>query len=344
MKLRQIAIPLLASLAALSSCSCRPSALVKGEDPFGLDCPGVTAHTGKVETFLVVGHRGAAGKSVENTIASMVTAMTEGANAVEVDISITKDRVAVLWHDWDPDSEIAVGRQSGAEDGVAYRPMVPKVGDPMRRRVSDLTLEELRRVNGYADKDDKPANVEIPTIDQFAQWALGEPRLRAVLIDVKTPEDEADLGRVVYEKVIAALPQSSRKFDLIFSTPHGAVWERLRSRPADTMLAYEIDPALVLLDTADCDSSSSTKGGGIENAAASTVQPKGHTLEAFSSLKSRLGCDLEARDGRGTVKKVFAATLNEQDRLECLVDLGVDGIVTDEPALLRKIVNDKGRK
>ncbi len=41
---------------------------------------------------------------------------------------------------------------------------------------------------------------------------------------------------------------------------------------------------------------------------------------------------------RGRVASVVAWTLNEEDRLRNLVALGVDGIITDDPALLRGIV------
>ena len=62
-------------------------------------CPIFQPH----QTFLVIGHAG--GDPInfcENTIAATRSALEKGANAVEVDVSITKDNVAFLWHDPNP--------------------------------------------------------------------------------------------------------------------------------------------------------------------------------------------------------------------------------------------------
>ena len=70
-----------------------------------------TGLRGKGE-FLVIGHRGAAGYAVENTLPSMDTAIARGANALEIDLCMTADSAIVLWHDWNPDDAIAEMRMS----------------------------------------------------------------------------------------------------------------------------------------------------------------------------------------------------------------------------------------
>jgi glycerophosphoryl diester phosphodiesterase len=47
----------------------------------------------------IVGHRGARGLAPENTIAGFKTAIASGVDAIECDVRITKDGVAVLHHD-----------------------------------------------------------------------------------------------------------------------------------------------------------------------------------------------------------------------------------------------------
>ena len=49
--------------------------------------------------FLVEGHRGTRGLSPENTIPSMIRAIKEGANVLELDIQISKDTQVVVTHD-----------------------------------------------------------------------------------------------------------------------------------------------------------------------------------------------------------------------------------------------------
>ena len=50
--------------------------------------------------FLIIGHRGAPNQACENTLESFVQALRLGANALELDVSMTHDGHLVLWHDW----------------------------------------------------------------------------------------------------------------------------------------------------------------------------------------------------------------------------------------------------
>lgn len=49
--------------------------------------------------MLVIGHRGAAGHAIENTIPSIKKAIEIGVDFIEIDIQMTKDRQLVLFHD-----------------------------------------------------------------------------------------------------------------------------------------------------------------------------------------------------------------------------------------------------
>ena len=89
-----------------------------GSETFELDCPGVLPHGANVDVFLVIGHRGAPAIEPENTLPSMDAALRDGATSLEVDLSQTADGHVVLWHDWDPNTKVALGRQAGQEPGV----------------------------------------------------------------------------------------------------------------------------------------------------------------------------------------------------------------------------------
>ena len=99
--------------------SCATSALfvvISGCDPVGLGESNPDFH--------VIGHRGAPNVVAENTMRSFEAAVAIGANAVEADFCVTEDDVIVVFHDRDPDGEVALARQSGAE-GLAWVPFVP---------------------------------------------------------------------------------------------------------------------------------------------------------------------------------------------------------------------------
>ena len=50
--------------------------------------------------MLVIGHRGAGGEKPENTVAALRTGLESGADMLEFDIRVTRDRIPVLAHDF----------------------------------------------------------------------------------------------------------------------------------------------------------------------------------------------------------------------------------------------------
>lgn len=66
----------------------------------------------------IVGHRGAAGDEVENTVESLLLAVEQGADLVEFDVQLASDGVAVLFHDWE--LERLTGR-TGAVEATSSR-------------------------------------------------------------------------------------------------------------------------------------------------------------------------------------------------------------------------------
>ncbi|MDH3253951.1 MAG: glycerophosphodiester phosphodiesterase [Acidobacteriota bacterium] len=48
-----------------------------------------------------VGHRGAAGSALENTLGSLHAAVAEGVDMIEVDLQLSADENPILFHDWD---------------------------------------------------------------------------------------------------------------------------------------------------------------------------------------------------------------------------------------------------
>src|SRR5688572_4203370 len=100
--------PSLVALALIVTAGCKQNPIDAIDVPdFSLNCPGRSEHFDQVDTFIVIGHRGAAGLEVENTIPSFQRALDEGANAIELDFVMTKDGHVVVWHDWSPNDPIA---------------------------------------------------------------------------------------------------------------------------------------------------------------------------------------------------------------------------------------------
>jgi glycerophosphoryl diester phosphodiesterase len=108
--------------------------------------------------ILVHGHRGARAKLPENTIPAFEYAIREGANAIEMDLQMTKDNVLVVSHDPTLHAPICTGPQPSAP-------------------IYQLTLAQVREWDCGATKnpaypDQKPvAGTRIPTFDEVLNLA-----------------------------------------------------------------------------------------------------------------------------------------------------------------------------
>jgi glycerophosphoryl diester phosphodiesterase len=300
--------------------------------------------------FLIVGHRGACASAVENTIESFERAVElEGANAVELDLCVTQDGQVVVWHDWDPDTLVAVARQAGAELDVLCRPVVPPEGHPMRRPVCDLTLDELRAHYGYAVVgQDQTVPARLPVLEEVVRWVRTQPRLKAVLLDCKVPPDRKELIAVVAEALRREVAREPVGVRFVCLTPYAEVFEVMQEVFPAVMRSFDVEiPAGVFPDRSTLSAVARARAAG--NEWASIGRPL-FTLGGWWTYRTTIQADLERmREGRRTTPPLPPAyyvcwTINRTREMRHLLRLGVSGILTDFPALLRRLLHRKLRQ
>ncbi len=108
---------------------------------------------------LVVAHRGASKVQTENTIDAFETAVAQGADAVELDVRWTADKVAVVCHD----------------------PAVEQNGRKVA--VKNLTCAEFLAIK-------REAGVSVPLLDDVLTWARDKTPL---VLDIKNTRHEDEL-------------------------------------------------------------------------------------------------------------------------------------------------------
>jgi glycerophosphoryl diester phosphodiesterase len=293
--------------------------------------------------FLIIGHRGACAVAVENTLESCARAVElEGADAVELDLCVTKDRQVVVWHDWDPDALIALARQAGAELDVLCRPVVPPAGHPLRRPVCDLTLAELRTHYGYAIVgQDQTVPAHIPVLEEVVCWARSTPRLKAVFLDCKVPPAHKELITVVAEALRRELEREPVEVPFVCLTPSAEVLEVLQAVVPAAGRSHDVEiPAGFFPDRALLSAVARARAAG--NAWASIGRPL-FTIGGWWTYRQTIQADLEQiREAWGTTPPVPPAsyicwTINRTCEMRHLMRLGVSGILTDFPALLHRL-------
>lgn len=298
----------------------------------------------------IVGHRGSPVAEPENTLESLELALDEGANAVEIDLSVTRDGNVVLWHDDDPDDYRARFRQWGLEPCVGFRPLAP-FRRALRKPTRELTLGELRRHYGYAKKRGFGGRVErgIPTLDEFFEWARTEPRLGRVFFDLKIPARDRELLPTMLERaerlIRAYAPRMGRPFEIVFESCEPAVVAELgRIAPHhDVVLDVEPHAGLVF----DLHAPSAVRAAIRHRLARAAAQkPRSITLFPFATHRRIIERDLDLLRAHNQthpenpVNEVICFLINDAHEMRTLIDLGVHAIQTDKPALLRRVLSE----
>lgn len=162
--------------------------------------------------MLVIGHRGAAGIAPENTLEALRAGMAAGADMLEFDIRLTKDRIPVLVHDFH---------------------MVRTHRQP--RRVSQLTLAQLQK---KSSKYNQPVALLSEVLDEF----MGN-----IMLNIELKSREA--GKVAAELIKEKYIQDASDWDnLLFSAFKGSTLSAIRkiSQEANLALLHDRNPFIFI--------------------------------------------------------------------------------------------------
>lgn len=295
--------------------------------------------------LLIIGHRGSPAMEPENTIPSFEQAIKEGANGLEIDLCITKDKQVVIWHDWNPNDTVAILRESGFEPFIKYKPHPPELGSEFRRKINLLTLEELREHYRYKVRHKKemfPVNVHIPTLRDFFEWTQKQPNLKVVCLDIKTPDEEAELSVEILCSVKEMIEQYKPKFLVIIESPSKAIHKVMKEHYPNLNYCLDIEaPPGIILEPILYSAVTAAMNNGYSYAI--TLRPRKITIGNFTTFRRIIMHDIKVtRTLRSigpekNIKYLIAATVSKEKELKCLVRLGVEGIQTDFPARLKRI-------
>ena len=295
--------------------------------------------------FDLQGHRGARGLTPENTLASFAKALSIGVTTLELDIAITRDGQLVISHDPALNPDLTRG-----PDGLYLAARGPLV--------SSLTLEELRRYDvgrlkpgsRYASlyPEQQPADgTRIPLLAEL--FALvkksGNTEVRFAIETKITPT--APQETLAPETFARAVIQAIRDAGMASrSTILSFDWRSLQlvQREAPEIGTVYLSAQQRWLDNIGADKPEpSAWTAGFQHKDHGSV-PK-MVQAAGGRIWSVFHGDLDAtklREARNLGLTVLAWTVNEPTQIARLMDLGVDGIISDRPDLVRDEMRRRG--
>ena len=252
----------------------------------------------KKRDFLIVAHRGGGGLAPENTLASIKKSINTGADMIEVDVHLTKDNEVVIFHDE------TVNRTTNGEG-----------------KVHEMTLAELKELDAGSWFDGAYAGETVPTLDEVLKLIDGQVQC---LIEIKSKE------HLIYEGF-------AEKIVDIINANGAKTWSIVQSYEEEYLeTAYAYDPEIKIKKIIMGEESSHILSFFIESKEYVTGRNKHHYLETlnphYSSLSQRRVHKIKARG-----YKVITYPVNERKEMIKMLNMGVDGIITDYPDRLVKI-------
>lgn len=247
-----------------------------------------------------VAHRGSSGEAPENTLAAVELALDQRASFVEVDVQRSADGALVVMHD------TTLARTTDVEEVFPGR-------EPWN--VGDFTLEEIRRLDAGSWFARKYAGEPVPVLREVVE-TIGTRA--GLLLEVKAPElypgIEADIDKEL-TSVPGYLPAALASDNLVVqSFDHGsmrAFHDRAPEVPIGLLFGYR--PSAAELDAAS-----------------------GWAEQINPSYRVTDQALVDAVHERGMTISVY--TLNSGALMREYIDLGVDGIITNYPVVLRDIL------
>jgi glycerophosphoryl diester phosphodiesterase len=275
------------------------------------DATSEIEHVSTSREFDLQGHRGARGLFPENSIEGFISAVELQVNTVEMDVVISKDNQVVVSHEPWMSSVICWGLND--------KP-VPE-GDGLR--LYDLTYNQISNFNcGSQPHPNFPLQAKISTF---------KPLLSEVISEVEAATSELELESVMYNIEIKSTPEGDGIFHpaplefcklVLDVIRDGGILERtiiqsfdVRSLQAMQQLAPSIPQALLIDESEGFEADLAKLGF------APAIYSPNFTLVTEELVKA---CHQKNM-------KLIPWTVNEEEDMVRLLDLGVDGIITDFP-------------
>jgi glycerophosphoryl diester phosphodiesterase len=141
----------------------------------------------------LIAHRGASAYAPENTVPAFDLAARQGADFVEFDLQLTKDRQIVCLHD------NSLERTTDVEEVFPDR--FRRMGDAAPRwMLEDFTLAEIKRLDAGVWFDQKFRGTRIPTFGETIDALRGRSGL---FIELKTPERYDGIEQLILAELAA---------------------------------------------------------------------------------------------------------------------------------------------
>jgi glycerophosphoryl diester phosphodiesterase len=294
--------------------------------------------------FDIEAHRGGRALFPENTLASFANALSMGVDTLEMDIGVTRDGVIVVSHERGLNPDLA----RGADGKYVAPPGLPLV----QLRLEDVKKYDVGKIrpgSAYAAKfPDQRAvpGAKIPTLKEVIDLVRksGDSHVRLNIetkIDPSHPGESPDPERFV--ALLLDLLQAERFSDRVMVQSFD--WRTLQ-------LVQKLAPAIPTVYLTVQAGTAPTVFPDKASVWTAGFDPAEHGKSIPATIRAAGGAiwspyfgDVNPAlisESHALGLKVVVWTVNKPADMARLIEMGVDGIISDHPDLLRKAAAEKG--
>lgn len=295
-------------------------------------------------SFDLQSHRGGRGEWTEESLAAFTNSLKLGVTTLELDTHLTADGKVIVWHD----DTIQADKCQDTAPATPGDAGFPYVGD----RVAELSLAQIKTLDcgfaplkAYPEQDVIEGNriAELKDVFQLVRDADAKKVRFNIETKVEAGKPGGE-GMVALTTAVVAEIQASGMADR--TTVQSFDWSSLN-------LTKEIAPELPLVALSSGDAwlevgqpGASANLGGIDidtygGSLAKAAAAQGYDVvsPAFRSVTPAM-----IAEAHELGLPVIPWTVNTAADMTRLMDLGVDGIITDYPTRLRTVMEERGLK
>ena len=293
---------------------------------------------GKGSLPMIAAHRGGSANNPENTLLAFREAVkTIGVDILESDLYLTKDGFLVYNHDSYIDETCNINGDISLE---AVEALCEDKAN--RHYISDMTLAELRQYNfGYYFEDANGQRIykdaenfeemglQIATVDQlFAEFYQDYPDLMFI-VEIKNKGEQGKEAARILSETLEQYP--GYKDQIVIGTFHPEI---------ETELKEKYPHLLRGASTGSARSFVLTQYLGVnlfDNSDFSCLQiPLSYDI----GVEIRLDTKTLIRRAHRRGIAVQYWTINDADEMRMLIEMGVDCIMTDDPMLMKQVLEE----
>jgi glycerophosphoryl diester phosphodiesterase len=244
----------------------------------------------EVNPPLIIAHRGSSLHAPENTLAAFDLALRHGADAIELDAKLSKDGYVLVIHDQ------TVDRTTSASG-----------------KVSDMTLEKLKKLDAGSHFDITFQGEPIPTLDEVFETVGKQIIVNVELTNLSTPFDSLP------EKVAEIILRHNLAHNTLVSSFNPLALRKIKYHLPETPIGLLVLHGFI--------------GKPFLGRLGRIIVPY-HTLHPETGAVTPQLVKRTHQLGR----RIFVYTVNQVNDMQRLFIMGVDGIFTDDPLLARQVL------